>query len=151
MKNLLKLNFVPSIAILLFFCMGSLALHGQKNTVIVRDAKGSGIPNITVYLFTTKAVSCKCFPLGGCTFSPNPFDVSKTGNSGHASFGDKGDPELKPNTTYYAAIDAKCIDPQIQNQPCHDTNNPCGFSVTWAQDPCKTNEKGKFDPVVIKK
>lgn len=149
MKKLLNHYIATATVVLLFVCLNSMPLHGQKNTVIVKDAKGTGISGISVFLFTTKTVSCKCFPLGGCTFSPAPFDISLTGNSGHAKFGEKGDPELKPNTTYYAAIDAKCIDPQIQNQPCNDTNNPCGFSITWAQDPCKTNDKGKFDPISI--
>jgi hypothetical protein len=151
MKKLLNQDSLRVFAVMLLLFLSSSGSIGQKNTVIVKDSKGKGIESITVYLFTTKTVSCKCFPLGGCTFSPSPFDVSTSGNSGHAKFGEKGDPELKPNTTYYAAIDAKCIDPQIQNLPCNDSSNPCGFSIKWAQDECKTNDKGKFDAVSITK
>ena len=150
MKNLLEKARLRA-TVLFLFCFISLSVFGQKNTVIVRDDKGTGVQGITVYLFTTKTITCKCFPLGGCTFFPTPFDASITGNNGHAKFGEKGDPALKASTTYYATIDAKCTEPSIQNQPCNDTNNPCGFSVTWAPKDCKTNDKGKFDPVIITK
>lgn len=148
MKNSIGPN-IPGFYFVIFFFIMMQTLQGQKNTVIVRDAKGTGIEGVTVYLFDKKeGRTCVCFD-GGCLMSPPAYDINTTGNSGHAKFGQKGDPVIKPNTTYYASIDAKCSKTQDQQQPCNNQTNLCKFEASYKE--AKTDDKGKFDAVIFTK
>ena len=96
-------------------------------TVAVINAKGTRVPDITVYILNA-ANPCICIG-GKCTLNI----VGKPGVTG-----DKGTVDfsgLAPKTKYIAAIGAQC-------QPANCTANAdCVFNRT-AQEPFETNEKG---------
>jgi hypothetical protein len=142
MKNPLKKEF-SNLQLFLILLFTSLSVSAQKNTVIVTDANGTGVANVNVFLFEIKPTSCVCF-MGGCLFSNPAFDANVTNKNGQAKFAEKGDPQPKPSTTYYASINATCTKTQGQ-QPCDNNNNLCNFAATFME--FKTDKKGSFDVV----
>jgi len=142
MKKLIDFA-IANMVIAFFIVICSVYSFGQSNTVLVTNAEGSGIGGVLVFIFEKKENSCTCFD-GGCIMTI-PFDANETDKNGQAKFGEKGDPQPKPNTTYFASIDAKCTKTQNQQQPCDNQTNLCKYSATYME--VKTDKKGKFKVV----
>ena len=139
MKKILEKGFL-AIAFPLLFCSSPLAVMAQQNTVIVTDAKGTGIKDVVVTIFEGTAGKCGCIRSFCMMLS---FASVPTDEKGHAEFRDKAKP-LKPGISYMAFIGAKCESYQQQCTQYED----CRFTATSSKK-IDTDRKGNFNAVTI--